>query len=153
MPPALLTRRETLLSLTAAGAISLSGCPSPYRRNPAGRLTITNNRGQEHTVTLTVTKTSQDRGYLRRVSTTPAPETTPIWTHEQTVTIGPRGEIIEDNYIDEPGAFYLEARLDTSETDIKWFWLAESARGLGGPEIWVSIPATGFMTVSAIADD
>lgn len=146
--------RRTVLQRTVAtvGALAVSGCLSG--QPPAGALVITNDHSEAHTVTVTVTKTSEDTDDLVRYNTTPPADTTPIWKRQEQFTVDADERMQQDEFITEPGAFHLAAELATGRRDTGWVGYYEAADGgVGADTIFVEIAGTGFVDIYATHDD
>ena len=115
---------------SALGVTVLSGCLFGLAsEHPAGTLVITNDHSEEHTVTFTVRKTSDDEDDIRRHDQTPSSETSPIWEREEQFMIGAGKKEKQDEFISETGAFYLEALLENGERDSDWVGFYDAADG------------------------
>jgi hypothetical protein len=128
--------RQRTLRLTAAalGITGLSGCLFGIdEEHDAGTVVVRNDHGESQTVTVTVTKTSDDSDDIRRHDEPPASETTPMWKRTRRFTVGPGERAVREEYVAEPGAFYVEATLPTGEGDSAWLGLYEA--GVDGDSV------------------
>ncbi|MGZ0746257.1 hypothetical protein [Haloparvum sp. AD34] len=124
--------RRALLQAAGStiGSSALAGClfGAGSEQDP-GSLAITNDHSEDHAVTVTVTKTSEDQDDTRPRDETPAPETTPVWEREDRFQVESGERVTERDFLSETGAFYLEARLEDGTHDSVWVGLYKSAGG------------------------
>lgn len=146
--------RRTVLTGTGAlfGESLVSGCLSGSP--PAGGLVIANDHSKAHTVTVMVTKTSEDDDDLVEYGETPPASPTPIWTRDAQFTVSGDERLHRKQFITETGAFYLEAQLATGERDTGWVGLYEAMDGgVAEDTIFVDIAGDGQITIFATHDD
>lgn len=149
--------RRGFLHVTGStlGCTALSGCLFGLASNPpAGTLVTTNDHSEGHTVTVTVTKTSENDDEIRRHDQTPSPETTPIWEREEEFIVGADKRTKQENFITETGAFYLEVQVDNGERDSDWVGFYDAAGGgIAEDAIFVDIEEDGRVNISATHSD
>lgn len=86
----------------------------------AGTLVVDNRHSEAHTVTVTVTKTSEDSADVGGRDETPAPETDPIWRREDEFAVDAGEQVEHEAFISETGSFFIEVRLETGERASGW---------------------------------
>lgn len=147
------TRRQLLSISGSIGFYALSGCLFRRRGPAAGTLVIENQREKRHTVTVEVTRTSDDDGDVGRDDQTPDPEPTPLDSYRATYAVDAGADVRERGFITEPGAFYVEASLENGETAGAWIGLYRGSDGsIGADAVFVDI-ATGYLTVYGAHSD
>jgi hypothetical protein len=138
-----LSRRHALRATgSALGSAGLCGCLFGIDEEyDAGTLVVRNDYSELRTVTVTVTKTSGDSGDTRHHEEPPAPETTPLWRREKQFDVGSGEKAVREQYVAEPGAFYLEARLESGGRHTAWLGLYEAADGddVGADAVFVDV--------------
>lgn len=141
------SRRGLLGTATAVAATTLGGCLSAIVGGPdAGTLVLSNDDDEPHTVTLAVTKTSDDSGNVGSHAETP--ETTPIWDREDTFSLDAGQQRTEPDYVTEPGAYFIKARLADGTEATEWLGLYEGADGdVGSDTLYVTIRESGAVNV------
>lgn len=137
------------------GCTAVSGCLFGIASGAdAGTLVIRNDDSEEHTVTISVTKTSEDDDDIGRHDETPSSETEPIWEREERFTVGGDDEARHADFLTETGAFYLDARSETDARDDEWVGLYDAADGgVAEDAIFVDIDEDGRVNVRATHGD
>lgn len=126
--PSELTRRNTLKHTAGVCSLGLaSGCMSSGGPIP-GSLHIENNDSSRHTVTLTVQKISEDSDDSYGPEFTVTPEKSPIEERTDKFTVDGGAEKIEQDYITQPGAFFVRAELHSGESGHGWIGLYKAGR-------------------------
>lgn len=143
------SRRGVLRTATVLGTSALGGCVFDPGGGPeAGALVLSNEDDESHTVTLAVTKTSEnsdDAGGRYDGASTPA---TPVWRREDVFSIDGGERRRESEYLDEPGAYLVEATLATGRGAAEWVGLYETADGdVGSDAIYVTIRESGAVNI------
>lgn len=147
---ALLQAAGSTVAITALGGCLFGAGPE----QDAGSLAITNDHSEDHAVTVTVTKTSEDHDDTRPRDETPAPETTPVWEREDRFQVESGERVTEEDFLTETGAFYLEARLENGTRASAWVGLYKSAGGgVAVDAISVDIEDDGRLQVHASHGD
>lgn len=137
------------------GISALGGClfGAGSEQDP-GSLVITNDHSEDHVVTVTVTKTSEDQDDTRPRDETPAPETTPVWERADRFQVDSGERVTEEDFLTETGAFYLEARLENGTRTSAWVGLYKAAGGgVAEDAISVDIEDDGRLLVRASHGD
>lgn len=131
---------------TTTGLVAVSGCLFGRDSPDAGTLVLDNDHDQSHTMVVEVTKTSNNRDDVRDEGT-PAAKQTPIWNRTSEFTVASQEKRRVQNFINEPGAFYIEARLDDDEVKSMWYGLFRNEKGnLGINAIFINIQSHGTWT-------
>jgi len=146
------SRRQTLqaFGLTCSSGL-LSGCVSNTDSGPeSGDLEIDNGDTESHTVTVVVEKisTNSDDSYSNFITRTP--ESTPIWAQESRFEVDASETVKRTDYITEPGAFFVQAQLETGASTQGWIGLYESASG-GVAEQYLDITIKSDRSLTVVA--
>lgn len=142
-------RRRKFLQGTGAivGITASSGCLSLVDSGyPPGTLVVSNEQAESHTVTVTVEKTSDDDDDIHG-GQTPSPATTPIWEREVQVTVEGQAKVVQKDFITEPGAFFLEARVENLELERTWVGFYEADGGIAEDAIFLDIQENGQVII------
>lgn len=113
----MVSRREMIQSTGATlSIVALSGCVDRLIHGPveSGDIIILNEYTEKVTVTLTLVKFSEDDDAARYGENTP-PEATAILERQKTLSVGAGNRKVLRNYIPGPGAYFIEAELDSGE--------------------------------------
>lgn len=146
------SRRSFLRTTTILGAPALAGCLSATADSDAGTLVLSNDDDASHTVTLEVTKTSDDSDDVRGHDETP--KATPIWDREDAFSLDAGERKEESDYIAEPGAYFVKATLADGTEATEWLGLYEGADGeVAADTLYVTIREHGPVNVYTSHDD
>lgn len=145
-------RRFLQMTGSALGATTMSGCLFGIGGgHPPGTLVVRNDHEERHTVTVTVTKTSEDDEIGSHDET---PTSTPIWKRETELTVDAGEKATKQDLITETGAFFVEVRVPKIGTDRTWSSFYEAANGgIAEDSIYVTIQDHGAVTVFPSHDD
>lgn len=124
-----LSRRGILHGSFALGIAATSGCLFASSGPGPGALVIYNERGEQHTVSVRLEKTSTDTGNVRHSDQTPAPGTTPLWKREETFTIEGESRLVKNDYITERGAYFVDVRSQNGEHPSNWIRVSGGVNG------------------------
>ena len=125
-------RRELLGLLAVTVSSTLAGCF--FAGGPeSGDLVINNEDETAHTVSVIVSKTSDNPDRVSRDYPPPTPEVTPEWKRTHEFEIGPYQERIEEDLFTEPGAYYVECHLNGGGMAATWLGLYSA--GPDGSEV------------------
>lgn len=145
-------RRQVLQSVGVICASSLvSGCSFGSEGGlESGWLEIVNEDSESHTVTVTVQKVSDDKDDVPSDPVDKTPESKPISSRDHRFTVDADERRSREDFISEPGAYFVEARLDSGTTARGWIGLYQSAEG-GVAEEYLEVAISGDeqMTVYA----
>lgn len=153
MPISLSRRDVGRRAVLLASVTGIAGCSrSDGGDIPPGSLVLENDHTRDHTVHVTVTRTSPDPADAASGDRTPAPATTPAGKQTYTFDLGAR--IVKERLVDEPGAYYVRAELETptERDDAGSVWAAfhDADGGVSGGYVQVWIQGNGYVTVSHI---
>lgn len=139
----IVSRRSVLTATTAFGAVTGSGCfgAANWFGPDAGDMVIDNDSDERHTVAITVTKVSEDDDDIKPREERPDPETEPIWERTFEVVLASGEDVIEREFVTEPGAFFVEATVDESGWGSGWISLYEATNGIAEDVIYVVVHA------------
>lgn len=150
-PTESVSRRRATTCLVAASLAGFSGCLTGPRSQPGGALTLSNGDTEDHTVLMRVVKGGTSRDGIPNGSgggTVPTPRPDPAWERRHSYDVEGEDERRVDGFIDEPGAFYIEARLRGEEPSATWLGLHRGEGGrVGGGEGYVSVNSDGVLTL------
>lgn len=113
----MVSRREMIQTTGATlGLVAVSGCVDRLIHGPveSGDVMILNEYTEKVTVTLTLVKFSEDDDAAGHGENTP-PEATAILERRETHSVGAGNRKVIRNYIPSPGAYFIEAELDSGE--------------------------------------
>lgn len=143
--------RRAILSATGVLAFSgFTGCLFGHGDEP-GLIEIHNEDNRDHTVAVTVEKTSQDDDDVRGRTTHGilTPTATPIWRRERTFEVPKKSDFRETDFLAEPGAFFIRTELDSGATSATWLGLYESQGGVAEEKLVIHISEDGEITAFA----
>jgi hypothetical protein len=148
------SRRRTLQASGTVLAMGLTGCTFGSNTTKSGTLVLDNEQDRSWTVTVSVSKISNDDddGPARAFSA-PPPTTTPIWNQEYSYEVSADGRKTIGGFISEEGAYYIVVRLNTEVENSTWFSAYSAAGGVGGGYVSVTIQEEGGLFVSTGHDD
>lgn len=143
--------------LSASGVLVFSGFAGCLfgRGDEPGLIEISNEHDQDHTVTVTVEKTSEDDDDVRGRTTYDimTPTSTPIWRRERTFDVPANSDFRETEFLTEPGAFFIEVELDSGATSATWLGLYDSQGGVAEEKLVIDIDVDGqVIAFSATAE-
>lgn len=148
--------RRPLLGVVGISVSGIfAGCVWDQDPVGAGTLVIDNEHDRPQTVTVVVSKTSDDDDDTPpRPRQAPAP-TTQIWHRTRSFEVADGQRVRRSGFIAEPGAFYIEVRLDGGESASTWLGLYPASDGgtVGGASIYVDIYEDGRIIVYTPHDD
>ena len=80
-----------------------------------------------------VTKTSDNPERVRSGGTPPNPELSTEWTRTDEFEVAPYEEFVAEGFFSEPGAYYIECRVDGGELKALWlpFYASQTAEVRG----------------------
>ena len=142
------TRRGCVRTLGLCTVTALGGCTFGNRSGPGGgTLVIDNDDDQEHTVTLSLRLESTDSGEIRP-GETPNATSTPVAVDSATFTVQSDERLLEESFISEPGAYFIEARTEAGAEARTWAgWSDARNEGVAGGFLSVSINQNGLVTL------
>lgn len=128
-----------------------SGCLNSSNSGPdSGDLEIENNDSDNHSVTVVTKKVSENSDDSYSDFVTRTPESTPIWKRNNTFEIDSEETFRRNEYLSEPGAYFVRVKLETGTSAQGWIGLYESANGgVAEQYIAISIDKGGSLTVFA----
>ncbi|MFC6993096.1 hypothetical protein ACFQH3_16045 [Haladaptatus sp. GCM10025707] len=151
-----LRRRAFIFGAITTITVPLSGCTLDQDPIQSGTLVIANDHDQPHTVTVTVSKTSEDDNDAPFRDDTQPPEAPSIWDRTDEFDVAAGGRVRKSTFISETGAFHIVVQLEIGINASTWLGL-----GPGGPSgeqvtggfILVDIHEDGRLGLNTPVDD
>lgn len=132
--------------------VAMSGCVDRLIHGPveSGDVIIINDYTEEVTVTLTLVKFSEDDDAAGHAENTP-PEATAILERREEHSVDAGDRKVIRNYIPSPGAYFIEAELNSGEKDsiTEGFYQAAEEGEVAENYIHVEIQANGEVSMGA----
>jgi hypothetical protein len=112
---------------------------------------IRNEDQAKHSVSFALTKVSQTEDRAPGPFSTETPSGTPLEEREGKREVSGGEEVIESDYISEPGTYFLAAKLQSGEGDSGWVGLYEAAdSGVAEEFLLIVISEGGDVDVTSV---
>jgi hypothetical protein len=147
-----ITRRNLLQAIGIASCVpAIGGCVIGQEDGiRSGSLVIRNEDQAKHSVSYALTKVSQTEDRAPGPFSTKTPSGTPLEEREGRREISGGEEVVESDYISEPGTYFLTAELRSGDEDSGWVGLYEAANGGVAEEFFlIAISEDGDIDVTS----